>query len=737
MKIRLACGLGLAAFTGYGVGAGSPLPYQDPRRPVEERVDDLLSRMTVLERDSMLAGQGWMESRAIPRLGIPSIKMADGPLGVRNWTGPSSVTMQEPHRVTTTAFPSGIALASSWDPVLAGRVAQALGQEVKAFGRDMILGPTVNINRVPLWGRNFEGFGEDPYLAARLAVAWVKGVQSEGVIPAVKHFDANNEEFERHRIDEQIDARTLHEIYMPAFKAAVTEAGAWAVMSAYNKVNGQWCSENPYLLRDTLQRRWGFRGFVISDWGSTYSTPGPINAGMNLEMPGGAPFHYWFALPSTRQSGNSGGWLEAPKVMAAVKSGEVSQERVDDSVRRILRVMFTAGLFDHPHRGGGLVDTPPQRAVARRAAEEGVVLLKNDNQVLPWIASGMHAVAVIGPSAEVARTGGGGSSYVQPKYAISVLQGVREAAGRDVHVIYALGAPMAGAKNAQQPSEERLAELRKEAAAVAAQCDAAVVVVGDSNIQESEGFDRTTMQLPAGQEELIAAVAAANPRTVVVVIAGSPVATASWLGQVPGVLCSWFSGQEGGRAIGEALFGQINPSGKLPVTWPKRYEDSTAYAHYPGVNLHVTYAEGIYVGYRGFDKRGIEPLFPFGYGLSYTTFAYSGLHVVPSAEGATVTFTVRNTGERPGAEVAELYVHQPHPRIDRPLKELKGFRRIVLAPGESKTVTLSLNRADLSYFDPVKNDWVADPGEFDVWVGSSSADIRLRGEFNYEAMAGR
>lgn len=296
---------------------------------------------------------------------------------------------------------------------------------------------------------------------------------------------------------------------------------------------------------------------------------------------------------------------------------------------------------------------------------------------------------------------------------------------------------MAGAKNAQQPSEERLAELRKEAAAVAAQCDAAVVVVGDSNIQESEGFDRTTMQLPAGQEELIAAVAAANPRTVVVVIAGSPVATASWLGQVPGVLCSWFSGQEGGRAIGEALFGQINPSGKLPVTWPKRYEDSTAYAHYPGVNLHVTYAEGIYVGYRGFDKRGIEPLFPFGYGLSYTTFAYSGLHVVPSAEGATVTFTVRNTGERPGAEVAELYVHQPHPRIDRPLKELKGFRRIVLAPGESKTVTLSLNRADLSYFDPVKNDWVADPGEFDVWVGSSSADIRLRGEFNYEAMAGR
>lgn len=723
----------LVAFLAVSLRAAAP--YQDPGQPVEVRVKDLLSRMTVEERDSMLAGQGWMESRAIPRLGIPSIKMSDGPLGVRNWTGPSSVTMREPHAVTTTAFPSGIALASTWDTALANRVARAVGQETKAFGRDMILGPTVNINRVPLWGRNFEGFGEDPYLAARLAVAWVKGVQAEGVIPAVKHFDANNEEFERHRIDEKIDVRTLNEIYFPAFKAAVTEGGAWAVMSAYNKVNGQWCSENPFLLRDTLQTDWGFKGFVVSDWGSTYSTPGPIVAGMNLEMPGGGAFHYWFGLPSTKLSGNSGGWLETAEVMAAVNSGQVSQARVDDSVRRILRVMFTAGLFDRPHKGGGLVDTPAQQAVARAGAEEGVILLKNDNAVLPFQTSNMHTVAVIGPNAAAARTGGGGSSFVQTRYAISVLQGVRMAAGRDVQVMYSLGAPMEGAKGAPTPSDATLLGMRKDAASLAAQCDAAVVVVGDSNVQESEGFDRTSMKLPLFQDELVAAVAAANPHTVVVVIAGSPVTMTPWIGSVPAVLCSWFSGQEGGRAVAEALFGLRNPSGKLPVTWPRRYEDSTAYDNYPGVNLHVTYAEGIYVGYRGFDKRGIEPLYPFGHGLSYTTFEYSGLSVTPTADGATVAFTVRNTGARAGAEVAQLYVHEAQPRIDRPLKELKGFRRVELAPGEAKQVSLVLHGADLSYFDPQQNRWIADPGEFDVWVGSSSADIRLRGQFNHEAAA--
>jgi|GEM_PF-4837485 len=342
-----------------------PAFYKDPTRPIEERTQDLLRRMTSEEKASMLAGAGWMETQPIARLGVPSIKMADGPLGVRKWTGPATVKKE----ITATAYPAGIALASSWNVDLAGQVGRAIAQEVKAFGRDMILGPTVNINRVPVWGRNFEGYGEDPYLAARLAVAWIKAVQGEGVIPAVKHFAANNQEFERNRIDEKIDVRALHEIYFPAFKAAIQEANVWVVMSAYNKVNGQSCAENRFLLTDTLQRRWGFKGFVISDWGSTYSTAATLNAGLHLEMPGGEPMRVWLAGPQARKDGLGSGWLTADKVLAAIAAGEVRQETVDDAVRRILRVMFSAGLFDALHRDGGETNPATQRALARTAGD--------------------------------------------------------------------------------------------------------------------------------------------------------------------------------------------------------------------------------------------------------------------------------------------------------------------------------------------------------------------------------
>ncbi len=707
-------------------------PYRDRTRPVEERVADLLPRMTAGEKAAMLAGAGWMETQPNARLGIPSIKMCDGPAGVRNWTGSSAITMEAKAEVTATAFPAGIALGASWDPALAADVGRAIAQEVKAYGRDMILGPTVNINRVPLWGRDFEGYGEDPYLAARLAVAWVKAVQAEGVIPSVKHFDANNEEFERHRIDEKIDLRTLNEIYFPAFKAAVQEGGAWAVMSAYNKVNGESCSENPFLLTETLHRRWGFQGFVISDWGSTYSTAGTINAGMNLEMPGGEPMRRWYARPQSQKEGRGAGWLEKDKVLAAVAAGQVKQEAVDDSVRRMLRVMFAAGLFDAPHRGGGEVDNPAQRAVARRAATEGIVLLKNAGGLLPLAASSERTIAVIGPNAAVARTGGGGSSYVNWKYAITALDGIREAAGAGVQVRYALGTAMQGEDPAQE-TPAAVAALRREAVALATKSDVAVVVVGNWRKIESEGFDRTTMDLPANQDALIAAVAAANPHTVVVVIAGSPVTMTKWIDRVPGVVFAWYGGQEGGHGIGDVLFGRHNPSGRTPVTFPKRWEDATAYGNYPGENLHVTYAEGIYVGYRGFEQRGVEPLFPFGYGLSYTKFEYSDLAVTPAKVGpgqpVQVSVTVRNTGARAGAEVVQLYLHQVESSVDRPPKELKGFRRIELAPGESQRVTLSLDRAAMSFFDPKRDDWVAEPGAFDVLVGASSADIRLRGAF--------
>jgi beta-glucosidase len=597
----------------------------------------------------------------------------------------------------------------------------------------MILGPTVNINRQPLWGRNFEGYGEDPYLASRLAVAYVRGVQSEGVIPSVKHFAANNEEYERHRIDEQIDERTLHEIYLPAFKAAVEEADAWTVMSAYNLVNGVHCAENTYLLNDVLRKEFGFKGFVVSDWGSTYSTAATVNAGMDLEMPGGDPMRAFAARPEVLAQGSGAGWLTADKVLAAVKAGEITQATIDRNVARILRVILVSGLYDHPHVATGIVDTPEQRAVALQGATEGIVLLKNTAGLLPLDAKKIHTIAVIGPNAAVARTGGGGSSLVRPKQAITPEEGIRAAVGllssSEVKVTYAQGVGMEG-ENPEQDGTEARAKLRKEAADAAAQSDVAIVVVGRFPKLEGESFDVATMDLPAGQDELIEAVEVANPRTIVVLNTGDPVTMTRWIDKTTALLDMGYGGQEGGRALANILFGVANPSGKLPVTMPKHLEDSPAYGHYPGEHLKVNYAEGIYVGYRYFDTKKVEPQFPFGYGLSYTTFEYYGLEVrgarVDSKEPA-VTVTVKNTGSRAGAEVVELYLHDGHSKIDRPEHELKGFRRVELKAGESKQVEFWLGRQDFSYWSPEKKGWVADGGTFEVQVGGSSRDIHLRG----------
>ena len=708
-------------------------PYKNPKLPVEQRVEDLLGRMTPRERAEMLSGAGWMESQPNARLGIPAIKMADGPMGVRNWAGSSAITSAAATApVLSTAFPAGIGMGASWDVELVRREGRVIAQEVKAHGRNMILAPTVNINRQPLWGRNFEGYGEDPYLTARMGVAYIQGVQSEKVIPSVKHFAANNQEFERHRIDEKIDTRTLHEIYLPAFRAAVQEAGVWAVMNAYNKVNGLWCSENPYLLSETLQKRWGFQGFVISDWGSTYSTAATVAAGMNLEMPGGEAMRTWFAKPETQKDGNGAGWLTAEKVLAAVAAGQLKQEAVDDAARRILRVMFTAGLFDNARTGGGEVDTPEQRGVARTAATESIVLLKNAGGVLPLGAPKIRSVVVTGPSAAIARTGGGGSSLVRPKYSVTALDGIKEAAGAQVQVGYALGVAIQG-EDASGETPQARAELRNQAVELARKSDAAIVVVGYSSSLESEGFDRPSMDLPAGQDELIEAVAAANKNTIVVIVAGAPVTMTKWIGRVPAVVEAWYGGQEAGHAIGDILFGAQNPSGKLPVTFPKQWSDSPAYGHYPGDNLHVTYEEGIYVGYRGFDKRNVEPLFPFGHGLSYTKFDYSGLKITPAkvaaGEQVEVTARVRNSGLRAGVEVVQLYVREVKSSVDRPVKELKGFRRVMLNPGEAQNVSFTLDKSALSFYSAAKDDWVAEPGAFEVWVGASSRDIRLKGTF--------
>ncbi len=705
-------------------------PYKNPRLSADARAEDLLKRMTVEEKATMLAGSGWMESASIERLGIPSIHMADGPLGVRSWMGSSAVTNAANNavKIESTSFPSGVAMAATWDPALVEREGQAIGEEVKALGRDMILGPTVNINRQPLWGRNFEGYGEDPFLTSQLGVAYIRGVQSEGVIPSVKHFIANNQEFERHRINVILDERTLHEIYLPAFKAAVQQADVWTVMSAYNKLNGTYCAENDELLDKILKQELGFKGFVISDWGSTYSTAPTVNAGMDLEMPGGEPARKMIASPRSLLAGNSGTWLERDKVLAAIKAGRINEATLDDNVRRILRVIFLSGIFDHPHTAGAPIDTPEQQAVALQGATEGIVLLKNEHALLPIESRKVHSIAVIGPNAATARTGGGGSSLVRPKFAISPLDAIKARAAKDgIDVTYTLGVGMEGEDPAEDTPEAREAAL-KEAVDAASKAEMAVLIVGRYWRNESEGFDVKTMDLPAGQDALIEAVEKANPHTVVVLNTGDPVTMTQWLDKTPALLDMWYGGEEGGAALASILFGDANPSGKLPVTLPKRFEDSPAAANYPGKDLTVHYAEGIYVGYRYFDTKNVEPAFPFGYGMSYTTFAYSGLKVTPRFSGnqpVKVRLSVRNTGKRPGAEVVQLYVHDGHSKIDRPTHELKGFKRVELKPGESKTVTMQLDRAAFSYWNPETKKWEADPGTFEVQIGASSRDIRL------------
>ena len=714
----------------------APPPYKNAKLGVEARVADLLQRMTLDEKISMLAGSGWMESQPVERLGIPAIKMADGPLGVRAWQGGSAVTnASDAPRITSTAFPAGIAMAATWDTDLLQQQGKTIGQETKALGRDMILGPTVNIARTPLWGRNFEGYGEDPYLAARMAVGYIKGVQGEGVIASVKHFAANNQEFERHRIDEKIDERALQEIYFPAFEAAVREANVWTVMSAYNKINGAYCAESPYL-RTVLKKLWGFKGFVISDWGSTYSTAATVNAGMDLEMPGGDPMRAWFAKPATQADGNGAGWLTADKVKAALASGELQAAQIDDNVGRILRVVVTAGLLDKPHTAGGPVDTPEQRLLARTAATESIVLLKNSGDVLPLLARNVHSVAVIGPNASVARTGGGGSSLVRPAYSVTPLDAIRERAGNQMQVIYAQGVSMPG-EDAGKDSPSAMAQLRQDAVAAARKAEAAVVIVGNAPSVESEGFDRKSLGLPAGQDELIQAVAKVNRNTIVVINAGSPVAMDAWLDQAPAVLMMWYGGQEGGHAIASVLFGDFTPSGKLPVTFPRKMEDTPAFKSYPGDNLHTEYSEGIFVGYRHYDRANLTPLFPFGHGLSYTRFEYSDLKITPDKIGpgrpVHVTMTVKNSGARAGAEVVQLYLHDVESTVERPAQELKGFRRVMLSAGQSQSLTFTIDPRAMSFYSAAKKNWVAEPGMFEVLVGASSRDVRLRANFELTA----
>ncbi|MFA5138106.1 MAG: glycoside hydrolase family 3 C-terminal domain-containing protein [Elusimicrobiota bacterium] len=663
--------------------------YEFPDVP--DRTEALLRAMTLEEKASLTAGLDEMAGRGVPRLGIRPLRMTDGPNGVR-WG-------------KTTAFPSGISLASSFDPELARRVGEALALETLGRGRNILLGPCIDINRHPFGGRDFEGFGEDPFLSGRMAVGWIEGLQSQGVGASVKHFAANNQETLRTTIDARVGERALRELYLPAFEAAVREAHAWTVMAAYNRLNGPYCSASRWLLRELLKKEWGFKGLVVSDWGATHEGPGALSAGLDLEMPGPGAF--------------MGGGL----------AKTARRDELEDAVRRILRVSDALGALDRDARENEyLMNKAETQALARETAEAGSVLLKNEGDALPL--ENVRKLAVIGPSAAQARVGGGGSSEVSPPYAVSPLEGLRELLKGKVELVYAQGS-LLGDELDPLPKAAFSEDLLGQAVEAAKKADAAVVFTGLSKEYESEGVDRKNFGLPKEQDELIAAVAAANPRTVVVLLAGSPVDVEPWIGKVKALLVAWFPGMEGGRALARLLTGQANPSGRLPVTFPKQLADVPSSADFPGDSREVRYREGLFVGYRHYDSRNVEPRFPFGHGLSYTKFEYSGLRLERKGPLAVARLTVKNAGTRPGAEVVQAYVRPLRPRLERPFQELKAFSKILLDPGESREIVLHLPKRAFQAWNDERHAWVVDGKGFEIRVGASSRDIRLSEKLRY------
>jgi len=817
--------------------------YKDENAPVEDRITDLLGRMTLDEKILLLSGdrKTGFSTNPVERLGIPVMYMTDGPHGVR--TGKA------------TAFPPGVTLGSTWNEDLLEEVGAAIGRETLAKDRHVILGPCINIHRVPFGGRNFESYSEDPYLAGRLAVGYVKGVQGQNAVATPKHYAVNNQEWERFMISAEISERALREIYLPHFRDAVVEGGAWAVMCSYNRLNGVYACENKHLLQEILKDEWGFEGFVVSDWGAVHSTVGTAMSGMDIEMPNGKYMR--------------------EDLKEAVEAGDVPEDVIDDKVRRLVRVMMKTGLFDGKiEYEKDWVDSPEHRQVALQVAREGIVLLKNENGALPLDRKEIKTLAVIGPNANVAQMGGGGSSWVTPTHSISPLEGIMALAGGGVEIKYATGCDLAvpvrydvippgnlvpeggdgtgqGMKAeyftdknmAGDPLLERVdravdfnwgtadelpeglnvdnfgvrwrgtlvpeetgkyklvvvsndgvaklyfnnrpvvniwafdgkhqgkdAKVKlkagekydvrlefqgmgnrsmiklgwvrqgqdpiKRAAEMAAGSDAAVVFIGLDRSIEGEGHDRDSIELPGLQDELVAAVTEANPRTAVVMVNGTPLVMDRWLDSAAAVVEAWYPGQEGGTAIAEILFGEVNPSGKLPTTLLKSWEQSPAYGNYPGSDGKVHYEEGIYVGYRYFDTEKIDPQFPFGHGLSYTTFEYSDMEISPRKTGADgkvrVSLKVKNTGEMAGMEVVQLYLRDVESSVDRPVHELKGIEKIALAPGETGEVSFELGRRAFSFFHPDRNEWTVEPGEFEAQAAASSRDIRLTGTFEIE-----
>jgi len=800
-----------------------------------DRVEAMLAKLSLEQKIDLIGGVDDMFTREMPAINLPRFKMSDGPMGVRTW-GPTS------------GYAAGVGLAASWDTELAKRVGTSLGRDARSRGVSFLLGPGVNIYRVPMNGRNFEYFGEDPWLAGRIAAAYIQGVQSQGVIATVKHYAANNSELDRNHLNSVLDERTLREIYLPVFEAAVKEGHVGAVMNSYNLLNGQHATESRFLNIQVLKQEWGFRGILMSDWGATHDGVRAANGGLDLEMPRAE-------------------FMNRETLIPALRFGKVSQATIDDKVRRILRTLAEFGILDREQTDTSIPRYSQEaRAVALESAEKNVVLLKNEGSLLPLDKSRIRSIAVIGPDAWPAQVSGGGSAEVTAFAPVSILGGLSDALGtsgkvtwnpgvKDLGDIFGSpagfstdehgatpglkeelfasgkleGAPTktstvttvnnwpvnqwgpvqpdriamrwsgyyiprksgkqrflvdaAGSdsyklyvdgklaidqpqRDGQSPGEYDLEAqagkpvavrldylafsnrpmvcftallaadlLDPDVAKIAAAADVAVVSVGFQPSTESEGHDRT-WRLPTGQDELIQLVTAANPKTIVVLTAGGGVDTNPWLDRTPVFLHTWYGGQEAGRALARVLFGEVNPSGELPITFERHIEDNPAYKHYyeePGT-LNVKYEEGIFVGYRHYAPDKTQPLFPFGFGLSYTTFAFSNLKVTSGAAKAeaTVTFDVKNTGSRAGAEVAQVYVSEPGAKVRRPFEELKGFARVQLAAGETRQVSIPLDRRSFAYWDTGKHDWTVDAGSFVIRVGDSSVNLPLEGRFAVE-----
>ncbi len=733
----------LSLLLGGTVQAQSLPVYLDDSKPIEDRIEDALSRITVEEKVALIHAQSKFSSPGVARLGIPEFWMTDGPHGIRpevlwdewnqaGWTNDSCV-----------AFPALTCLAATWNPEAALLYGQSIGEEARYRNKTVLLGPGVNIYRTPLNGRNFEYMGEDPYLASQMVVPYVKGVQQNGVAACVKHYALNNQEINRHTTNVIVDDRALYEIYLPAFKAAVQEGKAWAIMGSYNLYKNQHNCHNRYLLNDILKGEWGFDGVVVSDWGGVHNTEEAIYNGMDME------FGSWTNGLSKGMGNAYDNYYLAHPYLKQIKEGKIGTKELDDKVRRILRLAFRTTM--NRNRPYGAMLSEEHIAAARKIGEEGIVLLQNKKNILPIDLNRTKKIAVIGENALKMMTVGGGSSSLKVQYECSPLDGIKRRMGDGIEISYArgyvgdTGGQFDGVSSGQNLKDDRSArQLIEEAVRIAQSADYVIFIGGlnKSGHQDCEDTDRKGLELPYKQDKVIGALAKVNKNLIVVNISGNAVAM-PWISEVPAVIQAWYLGTEAGNAIASVLVGDVNPSGKLPFTFPEKLEDVGAHqlGDYPGRQredgiFDEKYNESIFVGYRWTDKQKIRPLFPFGHGLSYTTFAYGkatvNKKVMKIDEQIVITVPITNTGKRIGSEIVQLYISDLKSSLPRPVKELKGFSKIQLAPGETQEVTFLIDKQALSFFNDSRHEWVAEPGKFEAQIAASATDIKSKVTFELE-----